>query len=61
MNKEHRNVIGVHMVGSYSSEIIWGAAAMIETELRVADIREIVFPHPTVSEMIRETVWEFAD
>lgn len=61
VNKEHRNVIGVHMVGSYSSEIIWGAAAMIETELRVADIREIVFPHPTVSEMIRETVWEFAD
>ncbi|MBE5767247.1 MAG: dihydrolipoyl dehydrogenase, partial [Clostridiales bacterium] len=57
----HRNVIGVHMLGSYSSEIIWGAAAMVEGELRVTDAREIIFPHPTVSEIIRETLWEFGD
>lgn len=55
----HRNVIGVHMVGSYASEIIWGAAEMIECELRVEDAREIVFPHPTVSEILREVIWEF--
>jgi len=61
VNKEHRNVIGVHMIGSYSSEIIWGAAEMIELELRVKDAREIIFPHPTVSEIIRETLWEFRD
>jgi dihydrolipoamide dehydrogenase len=30
---------------------------MIEAELRVKDIREIVFPHPTVSEALRDTVW----
>ena len=61
INKEHRNVIGVHMIGSYSSEIIWGAAEMIELELRVKDAKEIIFPHPTVSEIIRETLWEFDD
>ncbi len=57
----HRNVIGVHMIGSYSSEIIWGAAAMIEQELRVQDAKEVIFPHPTVSEIIREVIWEFHD
>lgn len=61
VNKEHRNVIGVHMIGNYSSEIIWGAAEMIELELRVKDAKEIIFPHPTVSEIIRETLWEFKD
>ena len=61
VNKEHRNVIGVHMIGNYSSEIIWGAAEMIELELRVKDAKEIIFPHPTVSEIIRETLWEFDD
>ncbi len=61
VNKKHRNVIGVHMIGNYSSEIIWGAAQMIELELRVKDIKEIIFPHPTVSEIIRETIWEFKD
>ena len=31
VDKKHRNIIGVHMIGNYSSEIIWGAAEMIET------------------------------
>ncbi len=61
VNKEHRNVIGVHMIGNYSSEIICGAAEMIELELRVKDAKEIIFPHPTVSEIIRETLWQFDD
>jgi pyruvate/2-oxoglutarate dehydrogenase complex dihydrolipoamide dehydrogenase (E3) component len=29
--------------------------------LRVNDARQIIFPHPTVSEVIRETLWEFPD
>ena len=61
VDKRHRNIIGVHMIGNYSSEIIWGAAEMIELELRVKDAKEIIFPHPTVSEIIRETLWEFND
>jgi dihydrolipoamide dehydrogenase len=51
-------LLGVHMFGAYSSEIIWGAAAMIETELRIKDIQEIVFPHPTVGEVIRNTMFQ---
>ena len=59
VDKRHRKVIGVHLIGNYSSEIIYGAGLMIETELRVNDIKELVFPHPTVSEIIRETIFEF--
>ena len=51
-------ILGVHVVGSYASEMIWGAAALIEQELRVSDAREIVFPHPTVCEAIREAAWQ---
>jgi dihydrolipoamide dehydrogenase len=61
VHKVHRNILGVHMIGAYASEIIWGAAAMIESELRVKDAKEIIFPHPTVSEIIREVVWAFDD
>ena len=53
-DKKHKNIIGLHMVGSYASEIIYGAAMMVETEMRVADIQKLVFPHPTVCEVIRE-------
>jgi dihydrolipoamide dehydrogenase len=59
VDKSNRRLIGVQMIGNYSSEIIYGAALMIETEMRVNDIRELVFPHPTVSEIIRETIFEF--
>jgi dihydrolipoamide dehydrogenase len=51
-------ILGVHVVGAYASEMIWGAAVLIEQELRVSDAREIVFPHPTVCEAIREAAWE---
>ena len=51
---EHREILGVHMIGSYASEIIYGAAAMVAKRERVEDVQKIVFPHPTVCEVIRE-------
>ena len=61
IDKKRRTVLGVHLIGSYSGEIIWGAAEMIEMQMRVTDARQIIFPHPTISEIIRETLWEFPD
>jgi dihydrolipoamide dehydrogenase len=57
--EKYGEILGVHMIGNSSSEIIYGAAAMIETELRIKDIREIIFPHPTVSEIIKEAIFSF--
>ncbi|MBI9020343.1 MAG: NAD(P)/FAD-dependent oxidoreductase, partial [Verrucomicrobia bacterium] len=50
-------LLGVHMVGAGVSEMIYGAAVMIEAELRVQDIQKIVFPHPTVGEVVRDTMF----
>ena len=59
MEKGTKRLIGVHMIGNYSSELIYGAGMMIETQMRVEDIKELVFPHPTVCEVIREAIFEF--
>lgn len=61
IDKKRRTILGVHLIGAYSGEIIWGAAQMLELQLRVNDARQIIFPHPTVSEIIREVLWEFDD
>ncbi len=61
IDRKRRTILGVHLLGSYSGEIIWGAAEMLEMQLRVQDARQIIFPHPTVSEIIREVLWEFHD
>ncbi len=57
IDKKHRNILGLHMIGTYASEIIYGAAMMVETEMRVADVQKLVFPHPTVCEVIREAMF----
>jgi len=49
-------ILGVHAIGDGSSEFIVAAALMVETEMCVADASEIVFPHPTVSEALREAI-----
>jgi len=58
INKHGRTVIGVHMIGSYVSEMIVSACMMIEMQMRVEDVQEIIFPHPTVSEIVREAVFK---
>ena len=59
VNKTDRTVIGVHMIGSYVSELIVGACMMIEMQMRVEDVQDIIFPHPTVCEIMREAVFNF--
>ena len=61
IDKKYRNIIGCHMIGYHSSEIIYGAGIMIESQMRVADIKKLVFPHPSVCEVIREAIFEFDD
>ncbi len=55
--KDSQRILGVHMLGAYASEHIWGAALAIERKLPLSALRTMVFPHPTVSEVIREAAW----
>jgi len=54
VEKGTRRLLGVHMVGGACSEMIFGAATMLETELREEEIDEIIFPHPTTSEIMKD-------
>ena len=54
---EDRRILGVHAVGPYAPEFIWGGAALIEQEFRTDEVKQMIFPHPTVSELIRDAVW----
>ena len=53
---EFGEILGVHAIGDTSSEFIIAAAAMVETEMRAASAAELVFPHPTVSEALKEAI-----
>jgi dihydrolipoamide dehydrogenase len=49
-------LLGVHAMGDTASEFIVTAAALIEMQLPASHAGEIVFPHPTVSEALREAI-----
>ena len=52
-------VVGGQVLSNYSSEFIVALGSWIELGLTVEQIRKIVFPHPTVSEIIREAVFAY--
>ena len=49
-------VLGVHMLGNSSSEFICAACMAITNGLSVEQLRRTVFPHPTVSEILKEAL-----
>lgn len=53
---EFGEILGVHAIGDGCSEFIVAASIMVETEMCVANASEIVFPHPTVSESLKEAI-----
>jgi dihydrolipoamide dehydrogenase len=59
IDRSTRKILGAHMIGNPVSEIIYGVSLMMENEMRVEDIKELVFPHPTVSEIIREAIFDY--
>ena len=54
VERDSRKLLGVHLLSPYASEIIYGAALMLEMRLSIEEIKELIFPHPTVGEVIRE-------
>ena len=49
-------LLGAHMVGAEVTELIQGFAIARQGELTEAELMQTVFPHPTLSEMMHESV-----
>ena len=59
VNNATKQVIGAQMLSNYSSEFIVTVGTFIELGLTIDEIKQIVFPHPTVAEIIREAVFQY--
>jgi len=57
VDTDRNRLVGCHMVGSYASEVIMTATMMVDTELNPERLKKLVFPHPTVAEIIREAIF----
>ncbi|MDR0743590.1 MAG: dihydrolipoyl dehydrogenase [Tannerella sp.] len=55
--EKYGEVLGVHLLGNPCSEMIYGACLAIEQEMTLKEMEEVVFPHPTVSEIFKEAIF----
>lgn len=55
-DEETGELLGAHMVGAEVTELIQGYVIARQGELTEQDLMETIFPHPTLSEMMHESV-----
>lgn len=53
---EDDTLLGTHMLGNPASELIVVIAVAIERGIKAHELASVVFPHPTVGEIIKETI-----
>ncbi len=53
-DRKYGEVLGVHMIGPDVSELIGGLSLAMSLEATSIDIANAIFPHPTLSEVIKE-------
>jgi len=54
---KYHEILGAHLLGNPCSEILQSMCIAIEQEMTVEQIKEVVFPHPTVGEIIKEVAF----
>ena len=55
-DKENEQILGVSIIGPRSTELIGILTLAMQSRLKISQIRDTVFAHPTLSESIREAV-----
>ncbi|MCL2845064.1 MAG: NAD(P)/FAD-dependent oxidoreductase [Chitinivibrionia bacterium] len=57
IEKESGKIAGLHLISPNAEEISAVMALIVQKNLTVQDIRTTVFAHPTISEIIKETIF----
>ena len=53
---KNHSILGVHLIGNPCSEFIAAASFAVRMGYTTAEFRQVVFPHPTVSEILHEAL-----
>ena len=54
IDAKNHSVLGVHMIGNPCSEFVAAASFAVRMGYTTAEFEQVVFPHPTVSEILHE-------
>jgi dihydrolipoamide dehydrogenase len=58
VDKKFGEILGVHILGARATELIGMASVAMRNELTVEMLESLVLPHPSLSEVVEEAVWD---
>lgn len=56
IDRKNQTVLGVHMIGNPCSEFVAAASFAVRMGYTVSEMEQVIFPHPTVSEILHEVL-----
>jgi dihydrolipoamide dehydrogenase len=58
VDKKYGEILGVHILGPKATELIGMASVAMKNELPVEMLSSLILPHPSLSEVVEEAVWD---
>lgn len=58
VDKDSEIILGAQALANYASEFIIAATTFVDKHMTLEQVKKIVFPHPTVCEILREAVFQ---
>jgi dihydrolipoamide dehydrogenase len=58
VDKKYGEILGVHILGPRATELIGMASVAMKNELTVEMLNSLILPHPSLSEVVEEAVWD---
>ena len=56
---ENGKIIGAHIFGAHAADLVQEVSALMNRETTVAQLKEMIHAHPTLSEILQECAREF--
>jgi len=56
LDKKDEKILGIQIYSEYASEIIGIATVLIHAEYTVDKVRDIIFAHPTIHEILKDVI-----
>ena len=56
VDQETHRILGVHMIGPHATDLLGETVTMMKNQMTVEQVKDVIHPHPTLSEVIKEAV-----
>lgn len=60
-DKDSETIVGAHIVGANASELIHEVAVAIKHRIKISDLDDLIYSHPTLSECIGEAIKDLSN